>query len=383
MASRRAATGYDVRITLVIASMACGGSERVMSTLANWWAAKGWQVTLLTFDGADGPCCYDLHPAVAYQPLDIQGLSGDHIRGRRSLRRFRVLRWALRASRPQAIVAFVDKTNVLTLLANLGSGVPVVISERVSPNDWPIGALEWRLLRRLTYPHAAGLVVQSRRALADYPPPWRRRARVIPNPAVARCGTTVPRRADAGVGRGRTLVAMGRLTPQKGFDLLLRAFAEVAPCHPDWSLTIWGDGYERGTLEALRDGLGLRDRASFPGLTREPARRLAASNLFVLSSRFEGFPNVLCEAMACGLPVVSFDCPTGPAEIIRDGIDGVLVPPGDAVALAAALDRLMSCPAARHRLAARAPEILDRFSPERVMGMWDEAIGVALGIRSR
>jgi glycosyltransferase involved in cell wall biosynthesis len=171
------------------------------------------------------------------------------------------------------------------------------------------------------------------------------------------------------------VVALGRLCKEKGFDLLLGAFARVAAKHPDWSLVVWGEGPLRLSLERIRDEVGLEGRAFFPGLTRQPFENMQQSDLFILSSRREGFPNALCEAMACGLPVISFDCASGPREIITDGVDGLLVPAEDEEALAVAIDRLLSNEEERKRLAANAQRVVERFSLPLVIGMWEALIG--------
>ena len=203
----------------------------------------------------------------------------------------------------------------------------------------------------------------------------RRRGRVIPNPV-----ERPPRYRTSEVrGSNRSIVSMGRLVDVKGFDQLLIAYSQVAREHPEWCCIVWGEGDRRGELEALRDELGLRGRFSFPGWTSDPYVAMRQADLFVLSSRYEGFSMVLCEAMACGIPVVSFDCPSGPRHIIRDGIDGVLVPPGDVEALASAMAHLLDNQAEMDRLAARAVDVVERFGLEKVMGLWERALFEILG----
>jgi glycosyltransferase involved in cell wall biosynthesis len=197
---------------------------------------------------------------------------------------------------------------------------------------------------------------------------------VIPNPISEQF---LGSHESNGTSSYHTVVAIGRMEPQKGFDRLLTAFAKCARRHPEWTLRIVGEGTERPQLHALAVKLKLESRIRFDTVTKEPEKVLRDSDLFVLSSRYEGFPMVLLEAMACGLPVISFDCPTGPREMIRDGIDGVLVPPDDVEALAKAMDGLMGAQQERQRLAARAVEVSERFGLSRVMAMWSEVLGKA------
>jgi GalNAc-alpha-(1->4)-GalNAc-alpha-(1->3)-diNAcBac-PP-undecaprenol alpha-1,4-N-acetyl-D-galactosaminyltransferase len=368
-----------MRLTLIIASLGCGGAERVMATIANYWAEKGWCVTLLTLEGTGVGDFYVIHPMVQRRPLGIAGASSGPIRGiLNNMTRALVLRRAIHESRPDAVISFMDSTNVLVLLSCLGLRLPVIVSERCDPAQNRPGMI-WEGLRHMLYPLAYCLIAQTGSILMYFGRGIRRRARVIPNPVVQPYGPV----GRGGTERvGRVLITAGRLVPQKGFDLLIHAFGSIAPRHPEWTLEIWGDGPMRRTLEGLRDRLGLGDRVRLPGVTRSLAAEFAHSDLYVLSSRFEGFPNVLCEAMAHGLPAVSFDCPTGPREIIRDGSDGLLVPPGDVPALAASLSRLMGAEDERRRLASRAPEVAERFALEKVMGQWEEVVLGAAGRES-
>ncbi|RMH18049.1 MAG: glycosyltransferase family 4 protein [Acidobacteria bacterium] len=377
-----------MRITCVLPTLRCGGTERVVTTLANAWSGQGKRVTLLTLD--DAPPCWPLAPGVGLERLTawLPELAG---RPRPApwpalgpRRRFAgagdrelallaaehdailALRRAVAAQRPDLVLSFIYKANVRTLLAAAGGRMPVVICERSDPHHLGLGERGWEELRRRTYPLATRLVALTPAARDYFARQLGVPAAVIPNPVPP----PPPEEATRPRRRGRTLVAVGRLVPIKGFDLLLAAFARVAPRHPDWTLEIHGEGDERPRLEAAAARLGLGGRAILPGFARHPHAVLRRADLFVLTSLAEGFPNALCEALACGLPAVCFDCPSGPRHIVRHGADGVLVPAGDVAGLARALDHLFGDDAARRRLAARAPEILERFSLERILGLW-------------
>src|SRR5262249_48082124 len=164
--------------------------------------------------------------------------------------------------------------------------------------------------------------------------------------------------------------AARRTAPRKGFDLLIAAFTAVAPARPEWDLVIFGEGSERAMLTERIARAGLAGRAFLPGAVPGPGEAFSGADLFVLSSRYEGFPNALCEALASGLPAVAFDCPNGPSEIVRDGVDGRLVPAESVPDLAAGILELTGDAGLRARMAARGPEIAERLSVDRVADSW-------------
>lgn len=357
-----------MKLVLVIPSLARGGAERILAMLAGGWAERGHQVTLVVFCRVEGSE-YPLHDDVELVSLNIPNTGTGHVleAAWRNAQRIRRLRRAIRQSNPDLVISFMDVTNILTVLATRGMGVPVIVSERANPDYVPLGII-WNGLRRLTYPLADALVCQTKAMLQLMQKQVKIQGWAIPNPVeLPESKATTPDK-----GPGMVLVGMGRLVPQKGFDLLLEAFSRVAGRHPEWSLSIIGVGPLRKQLEQQAQTLGLRERVRFAGLLLDPFSVLRGAQLFVFSSRFEGFGNALTEAMACGLPAVSFDCPAGPGEIIRNGVDGILVPPEDVDALAAAMDELMTDHRRRESLAQRAPEVLIRFSKAGILSQWDE-----------
>lgn len=348
-----------MKVTFVIGSLSSGGAERVLVLLTDAFSKKGFHVSVVTLNGAESDF-YPLSPGVHRVALGIST-------GVQTLFGFLKLRRALLSTQPDVIVSFIDRMNMLTLSATLGSDIPVVVSERIDPNAHRIGWF-WTTLRWQTYSRARRIVVQTRGALSYFLPKFQATACVIPNPVVPPPpDQELPERLPA----KPFLIAMGRFSEQKRFDLLLHAFAGLCRDYPDWKLVIIGDGPLRRKWGAVRDALGLSDRVLLPGRVKNPSLWLKQADLFVLSSYFEGFPNALCEAMACGLPVISTDCPSGPREIIREGLDGVLVPNQDGAALSKAMARLMSDREERVRLGSRSGEVVDRFGVEKVATLWE------------
>jgi GalNAc-alpha-(1->4)-GalNAc-alpha-(1->3)-diNAcBac-PP-undecaprenol alpha-1,4-N-acetyl-D-galactosaminyltransferase len=359
------------RLTLVVPSLELGGAEHVVAQMANQWSALGEQVTVITLSSA---ACdtYSLDAAVTRIALNAMRESRGAIEAAaHNLIRVRLLRAAIARSEPQTVISFTDRMNVLTILACRPLGVDTVISERIDPSRYQIGRA-WSWLRRRIYPSARALVVQTQRVRQQMLRMMRGRpVYVIPN-AVFNPPTASQITRDPAA--TRWIVAVGRLTSQKGFDLLIEAFSRIAEAHPNWSLKILGEGPERAALDKLIASKLLTRRVILAGWENDPTAVLRQSEVFVLSSRFEGFPNALLEAMACGLASISFNCESGPAEIIRDGIDGLLIAPEDDAALAAAMERLIADEPLRRRLGSEAARVVERFGVEQYFARWEAVL---------
>jgi GalNAc-alpha-(1->4)-GalNAc-alpha-(1->3)-diNAcBac-PP-undecaprenol alpha-1,4-N-acetyl-D-galactosaminyltransferase len=355
-------------ILLVVSSLSAGGAERIISEMANWWAAHDHRVTVLTLSGTDQDH-YQLNPNVERIALDFWGRARNpwQVIDKR-IRRIVKLRKAILKSKPDLVISFMDLTNVRTLVALICTKIPVIISERTDPRYNPISRF-WSCSRRFFYPLSAALVVQTRSvgqwAQCTFPSC---KISVIPNFV-----RNIPE--SKGSGREKSMIlAVGRLGREKGYDLLLRAFAVAGGVQKGWHLTILGEGIERHNLERLIAALGLTASVHLPGIVKEPAEWMQKTSLFVLTSRFEGFPNALLEAMACGCAVIATNCPSAPAEIINDDTNGLLVPAEDVIALSNAMQRLMDDESLRQRMGVQALKVKTTFSQETIMAEWDALI---------
>ncbi len=289
----------------------------------------------------------------------------------------------LRRLSPRVLLSTSSGANLIACLAHRVAGreMRLVLSERnVLYRDQ--GRFKRHLqamLKRWLYPRADCVTAVSRGVADDLRDRLglpEERIRVVYNPVVTADLTELekvepddPWLADG----GPVVLAAGRLVPAKGFDHLLAAFAELNT-DPSARLVILGEGPERTALDRLARDLGINDRVRFAGFDPNPFRYMSRCAVFVLSSRYEGLPGALIQAMACGAAVVACDCPAGPAEIVEDGVDGFLVPPGDRPAMVARIAALLDDPEMRRRLGEVARGAVARFTPEAVLDGYLEAL---------
>jgi glycosyltransferase involved in cell wall biosynthesis len=364
------------KITIVLSGLGPGGTERVVSILSNEWVKLDYQVTVMCFESSEDSSYYPLDLRVKVIRLGLPPVPSARFVSLYSVMlRVIALRRALEKAAPDVIISFLTRNNVLALLSTVGMKIPVVVSERNNPKLQRLGIV-WRVLRNWTYRRAFGLVTMTQGAMNHFPASMRVKRWVIPNPVIL--SHDREKQMHGAKPNIQTLTGVGRLVKQKGFDLLIAAFAAVAISIPTWQLVIWGEGPERHALKKLVKDLAMEERILLPGVSEHPSGWIKASDAFVLSSRFEGWGNVLLEAMASGLPVVSFDCEWGPAEMIADGVNGILVAREDVTGLSRAITTLMKDDELRRRLGAAAALSARKYSPDKILVQWNAVVSSAV-----
>jgi glycosyltransferase involved in cell wall biosynthesis len=356
-----------------------GGIQRVTTVKASALAAiPGNEIHILTAEG-EGKSIFPLDPRVKVTDLDVRYYSDDwrstwHLIvgtiSRRRTHRAR-LRKALAEIAPDVVVS--TGTSDKFFLPCIAPRETVVVRE-----------IHFFSRYRRLFAH--GLLGRLRAILGDIVDYkitirrydrlylltaedrllWRNdpRVGVMPNP-----NSFTPRPVPTS-GREKKVISVGRYSSQKRFDNLLRIWSRIANRFPDWRLEIWGEGELHGELTALTETLGIGRSASLMGATDNVERELSTAAIFALTSDLEGFPLVIVEAMSCGVVPVSFACPTGPSDIITDGEDGFLIPPGDLDLFAGRLAWLMSQGSERERMARAARRRAEDFTPDKIARRW-------------
>lgn len=344
-----------------------GGAERMLLRLARDMSTRGHEVHIISWDRQEAEAFYLLPEAVHWHRLGFAQGWGDKVR------RTLVLSRLLRQIRCQVLVGFVMSADKTVYTACLFANVPIVAAERNSPEmyDLKLGVLAKAFYMGL-FILANRIVIQIDEYRKGYPRWLEQRITVIPNPVNS--ATVVARPDERGEG-GWVLLCVARLEEQKNLEALVRAFAMLATGLVDWRLRIVGEGVLRGALEKLILDHALTGSVFLPGAVNNVEEEYANAHLFCMSSRWEGFPNALAEAMAHGLPAVGYaECP-GVNAIIDNGIDGLLAPGnGDPSTLADSLRVLMGNPKKRVKMGAQAKLLSQRFSPQKIADQWESLL---------
>jgi glycosyltransferase involved in cell wall biosynthesis len=347
------------RIALFLPSLAGGGAERVFVNLANQFVNSGRDVHLILLR-CEGPYLFQLDPRVRIVCLNSSSTAAVI-----SLARH------LRKDPPAVLVSAMDVFNLIaivaTFIAHRGTPIIITLHLHLSSHARLSKKIHDRVLpyfSGLLYRFASEIIAVSEGVAQDAASiihTGRKRIRVIHNPVVPR-GTESHEQPHPWFNDSvPVIVSAGRFNPQKDYDTLIHAFSRLIECRPA-RLLLLGEGPDQARIEKLVADLGLTDSIGFPGFVPDPFAFFSCAKAFVLSSHYEGFGMVLLEALSCGCPVISTDCPSGPAEILGDGAYGRLVPVGDVRAMADALVDVLNSPVDREVLAARAGE----FSVESV-----------------
>lgn len=353
------------KITFCIPSLGSGGAERVTSILANKFAERGYEVSVIML--SHNLCVYPLSDKVRIESLGCDG-ENKMPSIKRMFVRWKKIRQAVKKISPDIVISFMSETNIDVCFALWGMKIPVIVSERNDPAVDPSSKLK-KIMRKVAYIKPRGFVFQTPDARAYFSKRIQKKSKIILNPL----GKVMPERFDGE--REKRIVAVGRLNKQKNFPMLIDAFAEFVNKHPEYILEIYGEGDLETKINGYISEKQLDGKVILKGFCKNVHEKILSAGMFVMSSDFEGMPNALLEAMAIGLPCISTDCPCGgPRMLIEPYKNGILVPVKDREKLLNAMLYMAENPEEAEKMSKNSVAIKERADVDAVVNQWFEII---------
>lgn len=352
-----------MKITLLGHMHGYGGAEKSLVILGNQLAQRGHEITLLSFSSNN--CVYKLDDNIQYIYIPDCGNNKLQI----IKNRFSSLKKTLQNLETDLVISFWFQLSILALFISNSLSFKVIYSERGDPSDKEYSGLNG-IIRSIFFPMIDGFVFQTEGAKKYFSKLIQKKSIVIHNAIQFEEKVT-----STSLNKKKHIISAGRFHPQKNFSLLVNAFSKIASEFPDYKLCIYGDGELRDQLEDQIEHLGLSTQVILPGNTNDLCYKMMESEIFVLSSDYEGMPNVLMEAMALGLPCVSTDCkPGGARELIENGVNGIIVDVNDADLLSLKIKYLLENKEEANLMGKRAKKIIDNHTYDVIYDSWNSYI---------
>lgn len=345
-----------MKILFLVSCLGVGGAERTVSYLSSYLAEQGDEIVIYTMTNE---VKYLVNPKVK---MICGNLSTEYKsrlgRYRNIVRRVIAINHIIKKENPDVVFCIMAST-AKYLLVNRKRNYKLIVSERGNPKDALAG--EYKLEKRI-FKRADGIVFQTERVKENYKGLFEGKSAVIPNAV----GNEFVYDTSWNLDCRKSIAAVGRLDRLKDYPVMFKAFRLFLSTHPGFDLEIYGDGSERASLERCAEENGIKSEVIFCGTCADAIKRISDASCYLLTSVSEGMPNTLMEAMGIGMPCVSTDCEYGPAELIQDGVNGLLVPVRDVEAISAAVSRMVDDKEFAVKCGKNAQEILKTNSIENI-----------------
>lgn len=350
------------KILIILNDLKNGGVERVLSVLANYFADRGYAVNILAI--ASDQISYPLSPKVKYEYVPIIG-----IYKRVSIfKEFDVMNRIAREIKrinPEYVIGFDDSIIIRSIPAAWLQKRKIVVSERIDPS---IYGLPMRIIRQVAYDMADAVVFQTPDAKKFFPKRTQKKSVVIPNPL----SQELPIRKNV---TNKDILMACRLRSQKNVHMAIKAFSKFYKTHKDYRLVVYGEGEQLDELKTLAKKLNVSNNVIFPGHVDDIHERMAECAIYLSTSDYEGLSNSMIEALAIGVPSICTDCPVGGARMmIKNNVNGLLVPIGDVNACAEAMSKIADNPTFAHKIGNNAKQINSKLAVSVICPKWEKLL---------